>query len=141
MSDWNASIIAEFRANDGRVGGHFEGAPLLLLHHVGRASGREYIAPLVYLPDADDPDTLHVFASKGGHHEHPDWYHNLIAAGTAAVEGGTETDDVTVREIVGDDRDRTYAEQVSRFPGFGEYEQKTAGIRTIPVIALTRNRD
>jgi len=140
MSDWNAKVIAEFRANEGRVGGNFEGAPLVLMHHVGRRSGTEYVTPVMYLPDDSDPDTLHVFASKGGHHEHPDWYWNLTEAGRAVVEVGTETYDVTVREIEGDDRDRRYAEQASRYPGFGEYEQRTEGVRTIPVLALTRVR-
>jgi len=141
MSDWNAKIIAEFRANEGRVGGNFEGAPIVLMHHVGRKSGKESVSPVMYQPDDSDPDTIYVFASKGGHHLHPDWYWNMTDAGRAVVEVGTETYDVTVREIEGPDRDRIYDEQVSRYPGFGEYAEKTAGIRTIPVLALTRIRD
>ncbi len=140
MSDWNAKVIAEFRANEGRVGGNFEGAPLVLMHHVGRKSGKESINPVMYLPDDTDPDTIYVFASKGGHHLHPDWYWNMTEAGRAVVEVGSETYDVTVREVDGEARDRLYAEQVSRYPGFGEYEEKTAGVRTIPVLALTRVR-
>lgn len=138
MSDWNSQIIAEFRANAGQVGGQFEGAPVVLLHHVGRRSGTEYVSPLMYLADDDDPATIYVFASKAGHHAHPDWYWNLADAGRATVEVGAETYDVAVREVEGEDRDRIYAEQVSRYPGFGEYEEKTAGVRTIPVLALTR---
>ena len=138
-NDWNAKVVAEFRANDGQVGGNFEGAPIVILHHVGRTSGREYLAPVMYLPAEGDPDTIYVFASKGGAPEHPDWYVNMTAAGKATVEVGTETYPVTVTELTGADRDRVYAEQVSRYPGFGEYEQKTAGIRTIPVLALHRS--
>jgi len=136
--DWNAQLIAEFRANEGRVGGDFEGAPLVLLHHRGRKSGREYVTPVMYLPDADDDNTVYVFASKGGAPSNPEWYYNLTEAGDALVERGTERYRVTVRELSGADRDRTYAEQVRRFPGFGGYEEKTAGIRTIPVLELRR---
>ena len=144
MSDWNAQIIEEFRANEGRVGGPFEGAPMVLLHHVGRKSGTERVTPLVYLPTSandsagDSGGEIVIFASKAGAPDNPDWYHNLIAAGRASVEVGTETFDVTVSEVTGEERDRLYAEQVSRMPGFGEYEEKTEGIRVIPVLRLTR---
>ena len=138
LNDWNATIIDEFRANEGRVGGQFEGAPVVLVHHRGRKSGREYVSPLVCLPDDGDPATMYVFGSKAGAPTHPDWYHNLISAGNAQVEVGTDTYDVTVNEIAGEERDRVFEEQVRRFPGFGEYAQKTAGIRTIPVLALRR---
>jgi deazaflavin-dependent oxidoreductase (nitroreductase family) len=136
-SDWNQRIIAEFRANEGRVGGPFEGAPMVLLHHVGRNSGKEYVTPVVYLPDADD-DSIYIFASKAGAPANPDWYHNLVAAGQATVEVQTSTYTATVSEVSGEERDRIYAEQVKRMPGFGEYEQKTEGIRKIPVLRLTR---
>jgi deazaflavin-dependent oxidoreductase (nitroreductase family) len=139
VTDFNQAIIDEFRANEGRVGGNFEGAPLVLIHHRGRKSGRDVVAPVVYLPHEDDPDTIYVFASKGGAPTHPDWYYNLVDAGEGNVEVGTETYHVKVRELAGDERDRVYAEQVRRMPGFGEYEQKTAGIRTIPVLALSRD--
>jgi deazaflavin-dependent oxidoreductase (nitroreductase family) len=138
MSDWNTAIIEEFRANGGKVGGMFEGAPVVLMHGVGRKTGKVTVHPVMYLPSDDDPATIYVFASKAGAPTHPDWYYNLTAAGRATVEVGTETYDVAVTEVTGEDRDRIYAEQVSRYPGFGEYEQKTAGIRTIPVLALTR---
>jgi deazaflavin-dependent oxidoreductase (nitroreductase family) len=137
-NDWNAKVVAEFRANDGRVGGNFEGAPIVILHHVGRTSGREYLAPVMYLPADGDPDTIYVFASAGGAPAHPAWYANMTAAGNATVEVGTETYPVTVTDVTGAERDRVYAEQVKRYPGFGEYEQKNVGIRTIPVLALRR---
>ena len=138
MSDWNAKTIDEFRANEGRVGGNFEGAPMVLLHHRGRRSGADYIAPTMYLPDDADPNTIYVFASKGGAPTNPDWYRNMTAAGKTTIERGTETYDVTVREVTGPDRDRIYAEQARRYPGFAEYERRTAGVRTIPVLELTR---
>ncbi len=137
-NDWNTQIIKEFRANEGRVGGNFEGAPVTLLHHRGRRSGRENIAPVMYLADESDASTIFVFASNAGAPTHPDWYYNLTAAGTGRVEVGAEEYDVTVTELAGDQRDQIYAEQVRRYPGFGEYEQKTAGIRTIPVLALKK---
>ncbi|WP_132992902.1 nitroreductase family deazaflavin-dependent oxidoreductase [Gordonia zhaorongruii] len=139
MSDWNAGVIDEFRANEGRVSGPFEGAPMLLVHHRGRKSGNDHVTPMMYLPDADDPDTIYVFASKGGAPSNPDWYHNLMAASTAHVERGTEAYDVTVEEITGDERDRIYTQQARLFPGFAEYEEKVEGIRVIPVLALHRS--
>ncbi|TWH24896.1 deazaflavin-dependent oxidoreductase (nitroreductase family) [Rhodococcus rhodochrous J45] len=137
--DWNAQVIAEFRANGGRVGGNFEGAPMALVHHRGRKSGRETVTPTLYLPDAEDAATVYVFASKGGAPSHPAWYYNLTTAGRAEVEIGTETFEVTVEEITGAERDRIYAEQARRYPGFAEYEVKARGKRTIPVLALHRN--
>jgi deazaflavin-dependent oxidoreductase (nitroreductase family) len=138
MSDWNTQIIEEFRTNHGAVGGAFEGHPMLLLHHKGRKSGKEMVNPLVYLPDGDDPDRMYVFASMGGAPQHPQWYRNVVAAGEAEIEVGDETVRVKAEEVTGEDRDRIYSEQVRRMPGFGEYEEKTKGIRTIPVVALTR---
>jgi deazaflavin-dependent oxidoreductase (nitroreductase family) len=139
VSDWNQRIIAEFRANEGRVGGSFEGAPMILVHHVGRKSGKEYVSPLVYLPGDGDDDSMYIFGSKAGAPDHPDWYRNIIAAGQATVEVGGSTFPVTVTEVTGEQRDRLFAEQVRRMPGFGEYEQKTQGIRKIPVVRLTRS--
>lgn len=138
VSDMNTQIIEEFRANDGRVGGPFEGAPMILIHHVGRKSGKQSVAPLMYLPDDDDPAVVYIFASKGGAPTNPAYYYNLVDAGRAIVEIGTETFDVTVTEVTGADRDRIYAEQASRYPGFAEYEEKTQGVRVIPVLKLTR---
>ena len=136
--DWNAKTIAEFRANEGRVGGTFEGAPMVLLHHRGRKSGREYVTPTMYLPHETRPDIVYVFATKGGAPSDPDWYRNLAAAGDGSIERGTATYQVTVRELAGAERDRIYAEQARRYPGFAEYARQTAGVRTIPVLELTR---
>jgi deazaflavin-dependent oxidoreductase (nitroreductase family) len=140
MANWNSGVIEEFRTNDGRVGGPFDGMDMVLVHHKGRRSGTEYINPLACL-EGDD-GTLYVFASKGGAPEHPDWYYNLVAAGEATVERGTghgiEEFPVRVQEVTGAERDAIYAEQSRRRPQFAEYENKTAGIRTIPVIALRR---
>lgn len=142
--DWNTSVITEFRANSGKVGGQFEGAPVAILHHRGRKSGREFLAPVMYLAadgagTADAaPDTIFVFASKAGAPTNPDWYYNLVAAGAGTVEVGTQTYEADIEEITGAERDRVFAEQARRYAGFAEYAQKTAGIRTIPVLALRR---
>ena len=136
--DWNAKTIAEFRANQGRVGGIFEGAPMLLVHHRGRKSGAERVTPAMYLPHDTEPDIIYVFATKAGAPTSPDWYHNLVAAGDSSVERGTETYKETVRELTGAERDLIYAEQARRYPGFAEYARRTAGVRTIPVLELTR---
>lgn len=148
VSDWNRGVVEEFRANAGRVGGPFEGAPMLLLHHRGRRSGAGFVAPVMYLPSETDADTVYVFATKSGAPTNPDWYPNLMAAGTTTVEvgpasadaaDGVETRPVTVEDVTGAERDRIYAEQARRYPGFAEYESRTAGIRTIPVLALHRS--
>ena len=138
MSDWNTKVIEEFRANEGRVGGAFAGAPLVLVHHRGRKSGHEFVSPMMYLPDETDDDVVYVFASKGGAPHNPGWYYNLTSAGHATVERGTETYAVSVRELTGADRDRVFDEQAGRYSGFADYAKKTAGIRTIPVLELTR---
>ena len=137
--DWNDKTIAEFRANEGRLGGTFEGAPVVLVHHRGRTSGRDYVTPMMYLPDDNDPDTIYVFATKGGAPTNPDWYYNLIAASEGTVERGTDTHSVTVHELTGKERDRIYDEQARRYPGFADYARQTAGARTIPVLALRRS--
>jgi deazaflavin-dependent oxidoreductase (nitroreductase family) len=138
-NDWNEGIITEFRANGGRVGGNFEGAPVVLVHHQGRKSGHEYVNPVMYLADDADSGTIYVFASKAGAPSNPDWYYNLTAIGAGTVERGAETYPVTVRQLEGDERDRIYDEQARRYPGFADYAQRTAGIRTIPVLALKRS--
>ena len=137
-TSWNAKTIDEFRTNEGRVGGPFEGAPITLVHHRGRRSGHEFVTPMMYLAATDDPATIFVFASKAGAPTNPDWYYNLKAAGRAEVEVGTESYQVSVSELTGEERDRVYDEQAGRYPGFAQYAMKTAGIRTIPVLALRR---
>src|SRR4051812_30092330 len=137
-SDWNSKTIAEFRANEGRVGGPFEGAPMVLVHHRGRKSDREYVNPMMYLPHDADDNIIYVFATKGGAPTNPDWYYNLTAAGEGSVERGSESYKVTVHELAGAEHDSVYAEQARRYPGFADYERQTSGIRTIPVLQLTR---
>lgn len=138
MSDWNTQVIEQFRANHGQVGGEFEGQPMVLLHHRGRRTGAERVTPLMYLADEADPGTVYVFASKAGAPAHPEWYRNLMAAGRTRIELGDDEFDVDVTEVTGEERDRIFAEQARRFPGFAGYAEKTAGIRTIPVVALRR---
>jgi deazaflavin-dependent oxidoreductase (nitroreductase family) len=137
MSGWNTNIIEEFRENQGRVGGGFEGATLLLLHTTGRRTGKEYVNPLVYLPD---DGRWVVFGSKGGALTDPDWVRNLEANPDAVIEVGTETIPVRATKILreGPERDELYRRQVARMPGFADYEEKTKGIRKIPVIVLER---
>jgi deazaflavin-dependent oxidoreductase (nitroreductase family) len=132
MHDFNARIIDEFRANHGRVGGQFEGAPLLLLHHTGAKSGAERINPLAYLADGE---RYVIFASKAGAPTNPDWYHNLRAHPQVKVEVGAETIDVTASEAVGGERDRLFGRQTAAMPQFAAYAQRTE--RPIPVIVLT----
>jgi deazaflavin-dependent oxidoreductase (nitroreductase family) len=131
-TDFNDQIIEEFRANEGRVGGRFEGNPLLLLHHTGAKSGKSRINPLAYLSDGG---RYVVFASKGGAPTNPDWYHNLKAHPTATIEVGTDTIDVVASEATGEERERLFRIQAERVPQFAEYQKQIK--RLIPVIVLT----
>ena len=134
-NDWNASIIKEFRANGGKVGGYFAGKPVLLLHHTGAKSGTTRVNPLMYRKEGD---SYVVFASKGGAPTNPDWFHNVKANPTCKVEVGTESLEATARIADPEERARIYAKQVEEFPQFGEYAQQTS--RTIPVIVLEPKR-
>jgi len=130
--DWNAKTIAEFRSNHGKVGGPFEGAPLLLLHHIGARTGKPRINPVMYLKDQE---RYIIFASKGGADTNPDYYHNIKAHPDIQIEVGDETIDVHAEEITGRERDRLFEIQASLYPAFGEYQRGTK--RVIPVLALT----
>jgi deazaflavin-dependent oxidoreductase (nitroreductase family) len=133
MSDWNDKVIAEFRANQGRVGGQFEGAPLLLLHSTGAKSRQERVNPVMYQAVGNG---FAVFASKAGADTNPDWYHNLRAHPQARIEVGTQTLDVTARVLDAYEREPIWEEQKARYPGFADYETKTD--RVIPVVMLDR---
>jgi deazaflavin-dependent oxidoreductase (nitroreductase family) len=134
-NDFNAQIIAEFRANSGRVGGMFENSPLLLLHHTGARSGQNRVNPLAYL---GDDGRYVIFASKGGAPTNPDWYYNLKAHPDVTIEVGTETLGVTASEAADEEHDRLFRAQAERVPQFAEYEEKAG--RVIPVMILTPTR-
>ena len=130
-NDWNSKIIAEFRANEGKVGGPFAGAPLLLLHTVGARTGQPRVNPVMYQPVGG---SYAVFASKAGAPTHPAWYHNLLAHPQVSAEIGTRTVPLVARVAQGAERDRIWARQKQDHPGFADYETKTS--RQIPVIVL-----
>ena len=134
INDRNQETIDEFRSSEGRVGGRFEGAPVLLLSTIGAKSGKQRINPMMYLREGE---RLYVFASKAGAPTSPDWYHNLVANPTVTVEVGTETYEADTEVLTGPERDRVYAAQTAIYPFFADYQEKTEG-RTIPVVALTR---
>lgn len=134
MSDFNSAIIAEFRAHGGKVGGPFEGAPLLLLTSTGAKSGERRTAPVMYLPDGE---RMVIFASKAGAPTNPAWYHNLLANPSATVEVGTATVDVDARVASGEERERLFRRQANLYPQFADYAQKTT--RQIPVVVLQPN--
>lgn len=133
MTDWNQNAIEEFRANEGKVGGYFEGRPILLLHHKGAQSGVERVNPVMY-------ETLDngfaVFASKGGADTNPDWYHNLKANPETTVENGSETISVKARIADPQEREPIWSRWKQANPNFAEYETKTS--REIPVVILDR---
>jgi deazaflavin-dependent oxidoreductase (nitroreductase family) len=134
-NDWNRPTIEAFRANGGKVGGMWEGRPLLLLTTAGAKSGRRLTHPLMYLRD---DDRLLVFASTGGAPTNPDWYHNLLAHPELTVEVGNETYDAIATPVTGEERDRIYARWAQMYPQYGEYQRNTT--RKIPVIALQRRK-
>jgi deazaflavin-dependent oxidoreductase (nitroreductase family) len=131
-NDWNTKIIEEFRGNGGRVGGQFEGFPLLLLHTTGARSGQERVNPVAY--QKLDGGGYAVFASKGGAPVNPDWYHNLMAHPDVTAEVGAETVPLHARVAGGEERERIWTAQKAASPGFADYETKTT--RQIPVVIL-----
>lgn len=133
VNDFNQNLIDEFRAADGKVSGHFEGAPLLLLTTTGAKTGRGHTTPVVYLRDGE---RIAVFGSKAGAPTHPAWYHNLVANPEVTVELLGETFTARAVTLEGDERDRVWAAQKEAMPGFKDYEQKTD--REIPVVVLER---
>jgi deazaflavin-dependent oxidoreductase (nitroreductase family) len=131
MTDWNSKIIEEFRANGGRVGGQFEGAPLLLLHTRGAKTGQERVNPVMY---QKVDGGYAVFASKGGAPTNPDWYYNVLAHPRVTAEIGTDKAEFVAREAKDGERERIWNAQKAAWPGFADYERKTT--RQIPVIIL-----
>jgi len=132
-NDFNAQVIKEFRENGGKVGGMFEGAPLLLLTNTGAKSGQPRIAPLAY---TTDNGKFVVIASKGGAPEHPDWFHNVRANPAVTLEVGTETFAAQASVPEGEERRRLYDQMAAQMPNFAEYQLKTT--REIPVVVLER---
>jgi deazaflavin-dependent oxidoreductase (nitroreductase family) len=134
-NDFNQKVVEEFRANDGVVGGPFQGLPLVLVHHTGAKSGTERVNPLAYQRLSDD--SVAIFASKGGAPTSPDWFHNLVANPNTSIEIGTDRYDVTARVAEGAERQKIWDAQKEAFPNFAEYEV-TAGGREIPVVVLDK---
>ena len=132
MSDWNKNIIEEFRANGGKVGGNFDGAPLLLLHTIGAKSGLERVNPVMYQDLGDG--RIAVFASKAGTDTHPDWYHNLVANPDVTAEIGTEARSFRSRTATAAEREPIWSKQKQDYSGFADYETRTS--REIPVVIL-----
>ncbi|TDU02647.1 deazaflavin-dependent oxidoreductase (nitroreductase family) [Streptomyces sp. 846.5] len=133
---WNEQIIREFRENNGRVGGMFEGVPLVLITTAGARSGRPHTTPVVCLRDSG---RVVVFGSNMGKDRHPDWYRNILGTAQVTMETGTAEGRVksfSTRAVVleGEERDRLWEQQCSLDPAFRAYQEKTA--RQIPVIAL-----
>jgi deazaflavin-dependent oxidoreductase (nitroreductase family) len=136
MSDgdnFNQRVVEEFRGNGGKVGGMFEGSPMMLLTTIGAKSGQPRVAPLVYTKDGDD---IVIIASKGGAPTNPDWFHNLVANPKVTVEVGTEQFEAKARVTEGDERQRLFDAQAEIMPGFADYQRNTT--REIPVILLRR---
>jgi deazaflavin-dependent oxidoreductase (nitroreductase family) len=132
--DFNSKIIAEFRENGGKVGGNYEGADLLLLHHTGAHTGTQRISPLAYQQVGE---SYAIFASKAGAPVNPAWYHNLAASPETQIEVGDQTIKVRARTAEPAERDVIWERQKERAPQFAGYEEKAAEHnRKIPVVVL-----
>jgi deazaflavin-dependent oxidoreductase (nitroreductase family) len=134
VNDFNASIIEEFRANGGVVGGPFEGATMLLLHTTGSRTGAPRTSPLVYRPHG--ADAWVIFASYGGAPKDPAWFTNLVAQPDVTIEVGTDVVEVRARVAEGAEREELWTAQKTEVPTFADYEAKTD--RQIPVVVLER---
>ena len=132
-SNFNQTIIEEFRANGGKVAS-FGDAPMVIITTKGAKSGQTRVNPLVSQPR--DDGKLYIFASAAGAPKSPDWYHNLVANPQVEVEIGTERFTATATPITGAERDAIFDRQKEIFPQFAEYEASTT--RTIPVVELSR---
>jgi deazaflavin-dependent oxidoreductase (nitroreductase family) len=135
FNNFNQNLIAEFRANGGKVGGMFAGAPLLLLTTTGAKSGQLRVAPLAYTTDNGH---YVVIASKGGAPTNPDWFHNVRANPDVTIEVGTESFPARASIPEGDERDRLFDQMAAQMPGFAEYQRNTT--RRIPVVVLEKTR-
>ena len=135
MTNWNDNIITEFRDNDGKVGGHWAGAHLLLLTTTGAKSGESRVSPMMYFTE---PDGIYVIASKGGTPENPAWYHNLLVHPDVKVEQSTDQGvasyEATAEPVEREKRDELFAKFAAKAPGFAGYQLKTD--RIIPVVAI-----
>ncbi|MBB3050046.1 deazaflavin-dependent oxidoreductase (nitroreductase family) [Prauserella isguenensis] len=134
--NFHQSVIDEFRGNQGRVGGMFADARLLLLTTTGAKSGLRHTSPLGYFPDGR---RLLVVASAAGSDKHPDWFHNIRADPSVTVEDGTFTYDAHAEVLDGEERDTVFARLVEAEPGFDDYQRKTS--RVLPVVALSPASD
>ena len=134
FNDFNQTVIAEFHANGGKVGGMFANTTLLLLTTIGAKSGQPRTTPLAYTTDGD---RFIVIASKAGAPTNPDWYYNLLANPIVTVEIGQERFQARAVVAKGQERDRLYTQMAERLPQFAEYQQKTTN-RQIPVVVLER---
>ena len=133
LDDFNRNVVAEFRANGGKVGGPFEGGTLLLLHTTGAKSGAPRLSPLAYM---EIDGKLMIIGSYAGAPKDPAWVHNLRVDPRARIEVGTDAYDVTARELPDDERDATYPKVIERAPVFAEYQANTT--RSIPLFELVR---
>ena len=131
--DYNRQLIEEFRANRNKVGGAFEGRPLLLLTTRGAKSGQKRTTPMMYIPDGKH---FLVVASNAGAPKHSDWYRNLLAHPHVTVEVGTETFDALATVAEGEERQRLWTRIVELYPFFTDHQAKIS--RQIPVIVLSR---
>ena len=134
INESNEKVIAEFRTNEGRVGGPLAGTPILLLHHIGAKSRTERVTPVAYNHQGDC--AFVVVASNGGSSTHPSWYYNLKANPRIEVEVGTNRFTALALELDGTARADLWPKLIEAAPSIGEFQAQTT--RQIPLFVLSR---
>jgi deazaflavin-dependent oxidoreductase (nitroreductase family) len=108
--------------------------PLVTLIARGRKSGEERRTPLVYFTRGDE---VILVASSFGREKHPAWYYNATAGPDVELMARGERIPYRVRETEGEEREQLLDLAEQLYPGYGAYRERTAGVREIPVLALS----
>jgi F420H(2)-dependent quinone reductase len=128
---WGKLNVPIYRATRGRLMGHVNRAPVLLLTTTGRKSGEPRTAPVLFLRDGEK---LLVIGSNAGNVRAPAWALNLVAHPDARVEIRGEKRDVRARVAQGEERAELWRKMNDQYGGFDDYSARTS--RDIRVFVL-----
>jgi deazaflavin-dependent oxidoreductase (nitroreductase family) len=126
-----AAHVALYRLSGGKVGGHAQHMPVLLLTTTGRKTGKPHTTALVYLPDGED---FVVVASNGGQARLPNWWLNIRKSKQAQIEVGRKRLRVSVQEAEGEERERLWSRIIAYGAGHEAYQERTP--YPLPVVIL-----
>ncbi|GGP33081.1 nitroreductase family deazaflavin-dependent oxidoreductase [Streptomyces abikoensis] len=133
---WVRDQVELIERSGGTEGTTLQGVPVILLTTRGAKSGKLRKTPLMRV---EHEGAYAAVASKGGSPKHPVWYHNLVADPRVELRDGTLLQDMTAREVTGEERAAWWARAVEVWPDYAEYETKTS--REIPVFVLEPSPD